>query len=361
LKTGEGREDGFRLGHDIFGPILVAFARLVLAQAEADGVDRLAFVARDGHLLLDVTRILIADIPPDERPELSYVHLSRRALQPRAEGGSDGEGSDALILQYLRQSGLLAAGVALVDVGWRGSIRKSIARVLAGTGQSPPPGYFLGLFDEDARLDADSGSAGFLCDQRRGRGPLEGAAWHAAFLLEAICRAPHGTVMGYGRTSDGAVAPRHAQFGRAHQAEASTAANAEPVKEGVLAYARWWASIGGGWIPPRTLAVRRAAQWRLFRLAFFPTRAERRLASQLVHTETDGDDRFLNLVLETDRTWRGWIAGLRSPWKGAYFMGRGGMALAALYCVAMVSIDACPPGVKAGLRKAFTAFEPRTF
>lgn len=74
-------EPGFALGRDVLGPALVTFAHLLLRQAARDGIERLACLARDGELLADVLGRCVPHAPLTSRPEVSYVHLSRRSTQ----------------------------------------------------------------------------------------------------------------------------------------------------------------------------------------------------------------------------------------------------------------------------------------
>ncbi|GAA0259758.1 HAD family hydrolase [Rhodanobacter caeni] len=57
-------------------PLLLAYVTWLLAHARQEGIERLYFVARDGHVLLRIARELAGD---SERPELYYLYGSRRA------------------------------------------------------------------------------------------------------------------------------------------------------------------------------------------------------------------------------------------------------------------------------------------
>lgn len=343
-------DPAYCLGYEHLGPILAAFARLLLDAAERDGLSHLAFVARDGDLLMKVTSVLCQALPEEERPRLSYLHLSRRALVK-----PDGETSVVLahserVLRYLGQSGVLNDDTALVDIGWAGSTGRLVADFAHEAGLTPPAAFYLGYFNENTHLTPSSRASGLLGDQRRSRGPLEGAAWQIAFLLEAVCRAPHGTVLGFKETPDGVIVPVHACSGAARDSETSNESVQTRVRDGVLAYSHWLANLGV-LVPVDQPKVRREAQKRLFRLAFFPFVSEREIARQLVHTETHGDAAGKTLALPSTGGLRGWLAGVRSPWKGAYFMDNGGLPIALLYCVAENLLSALPPGVKPRLAR----------
>ena len=334
----------FLVGYRVIGPILTAFCRLVLAQAQADGVDHLAFVARDGDLPLRICRLLLEGSSDAEPLRLSYLHLSRRAAKGALE-----EGGPAVerLRRHLEQSGVFNLQTALVDVGWAGSTHKLIAA--AGQGKPLPRAYYLGFYNEAGPLDPDPRVVGLLCDQRRGCGPLEVAAWHAAFLIEAVCRAQHGTVIGFEDSQDGTVTPIHATTGDARAGELISETAQGEIRAGVLAYARWLAHVCGR-APPDPLRVRRAAQRRLFALAIIPRPEECDVGHDLVHTEAEGTAGAKSLAPPLGGGLKGWTAGIRSPWKGAFFRENGGFVVAALYCLAELTLGVLPPGTKLKLR-----------
>jgi hypothetical protein len=334
-------ESVFGVGYRTLGPVLVAFARLLLARSCAEGVTHLAFVSRDGDLLLEIVRTLLAKAPPSDDLQCSYVHFSRRSVSDAASHG--------LVLGYLRQEGLLDERCAIVDVGWRGSTHRIIRDIAAAAGEPSQRAYYLGYWDDDAVPPVDHSVLGLVGDQRRGRTLREGAPWHAALIIETVCRAQHGTVLGYSVGEDGRVAPVHQRAGETRAAEgASRKAQAE-ARSGVLAYARWFADTLGA-IPPDEEPVRRAAQSRLLALAFFPSPAERRLGRRLIHTEVEGEF-FATLIQPRGRGLRGWLTGLRSPWKGGYLQQNGGRALASAYWCFEWALNKLPPGLKTELQR----------
>ena len=85
----------YEFGHAILGPILAAFALLLVREAERRKLRRLAFVARDGDLLRESTRRLLCHIPVSAVPELAYVHLSRRATALPAMGAMNAAAIEA--------------------------------------------------------------------------------------------------------------------------------------------------------------------------------------------------------------------------------------------------------------------------
>jgi FMN phosphatase YigB (HAD superfamily) len=418
----DNTDDGYRVGYETIGPVLVAFTRLLLLRAQREGVERLAFVARDGSLLLDIAREIVA-ASPGWKPELSYVQLSRRVtacaapeltqiaespvaidhllrktfdlagegtllervcslfnlpiellsaeaerfgLQPsqmKAVGLrallSDRRTAEAIrdcvvqqqkiLLRYLQQEQILSDRTALVDVGWRASIQRAINKLPRPDGSTCPVGYYIGLWDEGRMVQPGGVSEGILCDQRRQQTLLESAALRALFVIESVCRADHGMVIGFEDQGDGTVAPVHIHSGPMRDAERHSWAASRSVREGILAYARWFAGEAAC-MPPFEKETRRAAQRRLFQLAFFPRPEERALGRALVHTEPTTDNWFAPLIMSSNGGVKGWLSGMRSPWKGGYFQETGGFALAALYCLAEGAFITLPPGSKQKLR-----------
>jgi hypothetical protein len=249
--------------------------------------------------------------------------------------------------RYLEQEQLLSSEAALVDIGWRGTILNALHQEAQTLNAPAPRGYFLGLWS-DSQDRISPHAVGVLCDQRRGRSLHEGAAWHVAFLLEAVCRASHGITVGYEESPDGVLRPRCVEDGSTRKAERDSEALQRRIREGALAYAR---SYTESWpAVENTSTLRRRTQRELFRLAFFPTAAERQLGRTLVYSEPTSDDTALTLIADAGVGLRGWLAGFRSPWKGGYVLEHGGRAMASLYCAAE-SLLSRLPRAKSALRR----------
>lgn len=420
LDSRAAEDTDFAVGYQTLGPILVAFVRLLFGAARRDGIRQLAFVARDGDLLVRVARTIAEHNPGIGPMELRYVHLSRRALacvSPDLQHLSDDPGavdrvmatlqsirgmgtpvegfqnyygippellarethrlrlicteiselrrllrdpataaalSEAMLplrdrlRRYLLQEKIMASDSALVDIGWRGSLQKILQARAREWDLPAPRGYYVGLWDEDSRrspIDA----AGILSSQQRGRGLRESSAWQAAFLLEAVCRAKHGIVAGFVEDQNGNVAPLHVESGGTREAERESERTQGRVQEGILSYAQWFATSC-----PVTVAneeeVRRDAQKRLLRLAFFPRAIERAVGRRLVHSEPTSDDSALWLIADAGNGLRDWLSGLRSPWKGGYLRENGGIVLAAGYCFTEAILSHLP-GAKLAVRR----------
>jgi FMN phosphatase YigB (HAD superfamily) len=422
-------DPAFAVGYQTFGPILVAFSRLLIDHARRDGMRRLFFVARDGDLLMRLTQTVLREqetIFPEGLPlagefSLHYLHLSRRSLacalpelqrlgieadaaervlttlkgirgvgsaleslqsyynapaellmlharRLHAERGTESDvrrllcdkeaGADLAeafrpmkerVRRYLVGEGVLCEHSALVDIGWRGSLQKILQLESRGWNLPAPQGYYLGIWNEDSQSFPE-GATGLITDQRRGRGLLEGAAWHAAFLLEAVCRARHGIVSGFAESEGGRIEPVHVEGGGTREAEREAERTQIRVQNGVFAYAEWFARTHPLTVTDE-VSLRQAAQRRLHRLAFFPTKDQRDLGRLLVHSEPTSDGSALYLIASPEAGLSGWIAGLRSPWKGGYLRANGGGIAAVIYCAIEGLVSYLPPGTKPAIRR----------
>lgn len=253
------------------------------------------------------------------------------------------------VRRYLMQEEVLCDRTALVDIGWRGSLQKILLSESKTWGLPAPHGYYFGLWDEDSASFPEN-ATGLITDQRRGRGLKEGSAWHAAFLLESICRASHGIVAGFAEDAGGRIQPVHIEAGETREAERQSARTQVRIQRGVLAYAEWFAETYPITVTDEK-AIRGATQRRLHKLAFFPTGNEREIGRLLVHSEPTSDGSALWLIAGSGPGLKGWIAGLRSPWKGGYLRAHGGAIASGIFCVLEGLISRLPPGTKPAIRK----------
>ena len=103
----------------------------------------------------------------------------------------------ALLETYFKRVGLLdASNIAIVDIGWHGSLQNSIDKLVRSMGVSPIiNGYYLGTFPAAEKLvQRGMNISGYLCD----RG--EPQKYHAIIkqsveIFEFIHSAPHGSVI----------------------------------------------------------------------------------------------------------------------------------------------------------------------
>lgn len=411
-------KSAFDFGRQRLAPIFAAFAELLLREARRRNVSQLLFLARDGNLLMEVTRRLqLKDMSPPAI-ELRYVHISRRVamlaalrdLTPDTLRAADAiragapslrkqlefQGIDPVPLEHLLANHRLSASETLpesrigdlladnefrraiaqqasasrrllgtylgqarrstdglrawVDIGWRGTIQACVESGLAAEGTPLPGfGFYLGLWSESGGLPSAWNSLGLLCDRRRGCNPLEASAWHAAHLLEAICRANEGTTIGY--RLDGADVVPTLCDDALRGAEIASDRFAQRVREGILAGVEDLAASqtrrgrDDG-------ALRRQAQYALMKLAFFPRASEVELGRQLVHSEGHAGDWSLPLILPGASPWlapRRWLSGLGSPWRAGYVAATGGWLFAASYLGFETAMGYLPPAWRFGL------------
>ncbi len=284
------------------------------------------FGVPDPVMLAETKRLNLAVGDEAELRRLLADPIALAVLKQATEGSRD------LLYRYLDQEAGLSRHAALVDIGWRGTIHHALAEIAGRRSLEVPSAYYLGLWDNGTRSRQPDNAVGLIGDERRGRNLWEGSGFHNFSLLEAVCRAGHGMVTGFSEDADGTVLPIHLEQGRARDAERSSEATKAEIQSGVLEYARWFA----GAIPellPEPKAVRGEAQSMLFRLAFFPTRAEQEIGRVLVHSEATDEHWAQPLIMSRGHGINGWFAGVRSTWKGGYFRATLGLAGAAAYCV----------------------------
>jgi len=266
-----------------------------------------------------------------------------------------------LLRDYLTQEGFFEGRrVALVDLGWSGTIQDALVTAFSGvTGFPTISGYYVGLGQDPLRgvpelLDAKSGLLG---DPRRGRSLSEAAVHYAAALFEAVCRADHGSVLGYRRSSDGRVEPVFHVTQPSAESEAEDGGR-QDVREGVLACARSYAEFLRGAVLDEDTS-RRQAQRLVRRLAFFPTRDELRLGGVLSAGDVFREDWRCALVPAGGtplwRAPRAWLRGLRAPWRSGWVAATGGRPLALAFATFESILLRLPRGTVAALRRWFLA------
>lgn len=411
-------------GYRTLGPLIVGFVRLVLAQAKQDGMTRLTFLARDGHLAFEVAKTFV-DPTHSGGPSLDYLYVSRRSVGPlsanlsdllsaddlestaaadrlidqlravgingdslpglmsyfglselvttSSEGNLTGRKADTLrrfladraglsslnvallpvrqrVLQYLQEREVFSEHTALVDIGWRGTTHETLCAAARQNGLASPRAYYLGLWNPDSELSAHIERLGLVCDHRRGRNLLEASAWNCFAVLEACCRAEHGMVIGYSENAHGTVDPVQLASGAARDAEKISIDAQREIREGVIAYAGWAAQYARC-VEPEVEQLRRALQIRLFKLAFFPTKSGRDVGRVLVHSEPTDDDWSSKLILKRAPGLRGWIKGIRSPWKGGYFRLYSGIPGAVAYVLAESVLSVVSTKSKLAIRR----------
>ncbi len=222
---------------------------------------------------------------PDEIVEggLGYGRL-RALLRALADSVLERAHSERDALdRYFRAEGLLDGGeVAIVDLGWHGTLQHAMAGLIRRMGATTRlTGYYMGTFPAAKRY-ADQGQAmhGYLCEEGN---PVE---MHAAIrtsveLFEWIFSAPHGSVCNFRAGADG-IEPVFAAF--AFESERWEAASA--MQAGALRfvddYLRLWQGQRLPDVPP-------AEALHMFHAALtHPTPEEARRLGHLQHAEGFG-------------------------------------------------------------------------
>ena len=115
----------------------------------------------------------------------------------------------SLLGDYLRQRGLFEADrVALVDIGWKGSIQTNLHRAVRGQPDCPHMhGFYFGYQHMPEMEAAGSTKHGFFCDTRAGDW-LQDCILKNNSVFEMFATAPHGSVGGYTRDPRGWVHAR---------------------------------------------------------------------------------------------------------------------------------------------------------
>jgi hypothetical protein len=351
-----------RIGHEILGPAFCVHLQRTVEIARERAIERIYFLARDGKLLVDL-HPAIARALGDERPA-SYLHVSRRSTalasahgfgareialassdgKPAIEemlrsfdladpealavarGGIASPGFQALVRdraeaarrrlrRYLDAQGFTAArSVALVDVGWSGSIQSHLARALDG-GPSLH-GIYLGLYaaGEDRQATVFDG---------RKRSLTDWAPRQFVQIFEQAGRSDEGTVLGYddeGRPRFGEAAPLGAVADLQGGVRAAVEAHAHLLAEGRA---------------PPLAELRELARARVRRFVFQPTRDQIEAVAALAHVEDWAGSGAQPLAaapppLTAPRRWLDGFYAAR--WKPAYLRATaGGAPLAAAF------------------------------
>lgn len=181
----------------------------------------------------------------------------------------------ATLLAYWEQAGLLSARrPAVVDIGWHGSLERSMRRVLALAGVDRPlAGLYFGLHavrgDEPPGAGAPAPQAFVDGGRAADRLVHHRLVWSSVAVLEFCFTRPEGTVVGLAPGPDGRLAPRHA----ADQMPVADRAVLADVQEGALAYVGDFAAATAALPGPVTRLERAAALEAMVLLVTEPTAA----------------------------------------------------------------------------------------
>ncbi len=151
-------------------------------------------------------------------------------------------------------------------------------------------------------------------------------------LLEACFQADHGMVSALAYSGNKEIQHSFVTTGGSREAELVGAPIRQRVQQGVRDYAVWYGAnfpITG----PNEKPIRFQSQRLLFVLSYFPAKLFRNVGYKLAHIEPTDDKAATPLILSRGKGVLGWFNGLRSPWKGGYFMENGGHVAAFAYFI----------------------------
>lgn len=190
-----------------------------------------------------------------------------------------------LLADYLRQRGFFEARrVALVDVGWKGSIQTNLHRAVRGLPGCPEiHGIYFGL-QHTPLMDAPGSTRhGFFCDTRA-RDWLQECILRNNSVFEMFATAPHGSLRCYERDARGWV---HARTEHEPEERRNFRGRFREVWRGIddwfADYLDTPAALGA-----TAAEIRPAVLDRLRRFILYPTRAEARAFLQYSHVENFG-------------------------------------------------------------------------
>lgn len=172
-------------------PAYLPYVLWIIREAKRQNIQRLYFISRDGYILQQIAETL-----PHEGIELKYFFTSRKALQKAFDNKDDRH----LTIQYFRQEGLIdECKCAMVDIGWLGTSRKMINKLLEDQNVEPIHFFYFGTTKNV--LSKEYGSfqsflpAGFL-------------PYYMQLLVEHYFSAsPYPTTLGYQYLNNDLVAP----------------------------------------------------------------------------------------------------------------------------------------------------------
>ena len=199
-----------------------------------------------------------------------------------------------LLLKFLQQEQVLAPGrIALVDIGWSGTIQKALVAATKLEGRAlDAHGYYLGTLPTITDDLGGSTACGFLFDKGS---PAEhaSAVLQLRQLVEFICTTERGSLRGF-RLDGTRVVPVHGSADHPEQQQAMLA----QVRDGALAYARALATEQQMF--GRQPVSANAAMRPLARTILSPTAEEAVQIGGLHHGDGLGSDRLRALAMFSD-------------------------------------------------------------
>jgi FMN phosphatase YigB (HAD superfamily) len=205
-------------------------------------------------------------------------------------------GARELLRLYLQQEGFFGAGrrVALVDIGWSGSIQRALKDAFSDDHDWPNVrGYYLSFNDNLGHGLDEHEAVGLLFDKRRNH-PRHSIFEHFEEIFENGARALDATTIGYRRLDDGSVLPvLLSDCASDRRAEHGFDPIAKRLRDGALSYSTLFAerySLAGyraADVQPYVLELARRA-------VFFPSREEADQLLRMIHAEDAGTNHILD-------------------------------------------------------------------
>lgn len=182
----KGKSREYLIGYSFIGIVLYAYVEWVIRMAWNKGIAHLFFIARDGYILKNIAEDIVKS--KEIKIEIHYIYGSRKAWRV-----TDSKKKD-ILRRYLKQQLNVAGEVALVDTQGTGTSIDSLGNLYGCKFKV----FYYTLLEPvgDKNIDAYSYSP------YAGRG-----------MIEAFCRAPHGSTMYY-KTDNDRVSPVLAELDR---------------------------------------------------------------------------------------------------------------------------------------------------
>ena len=204
------------------------------------------------------------------------------------------QGERQLLMRFLQQEGVFATGrIAVVDIGWNGTIQKSLAAVASIEGRPLDlHGYYLGTLPPIMQDLGGSVATGFLF---HAGAPVDhaNAVLHLRQLVEFICTTTRGSLRGF-RAEGKTVVPVHGDVDHS----AAQQAHVAQLRAGAMAYARGLAQeqqVFGAQPISASAAIRHLA-----RTIMDPTADEACEIGDIRHGDGLGSDRVRSLARYSD-------------------------------------------------------------
>lgn len=172
---------GYRIGYGFVGVALYTYVEWILKQADKRKIKRLYFIARDGYILKKIADVIIKEYGLDIKT--FYLYGSRNAWR------TDNKEQQELVLQYMEQEFMGDyTSMALVDTQGTGHSIECLSNI---SGRKFVVFYYA--------LLGNMINKGII--------PISFSAGVGGSIIEVLCRAPHGSTVGY-TYQEGKIIPK---------------------------------------------------------------------------------------------------------------------------------------------------------